>query len=315
MAAPRPPAPSSSTRSAPTWSKWDGYIQQIFATGGQIQTQLAAGGPIIADKLSVRVAGLFDQNDLYKTRDVTTGQSDFNLQHSARITIDLQPSDALNISVAGQIANNRSRQLFAVAGNGTQGVISPASNEAVAPGPYTFYDRTGLLTWQATYALGANELTYVGGYQAVGDEFATNEDRGDLLPHFNSGTQGMHEGLEQLTQEVRFQSTGDQRLGYMLGLYYAHQDASVDVFTPSETIFAPAPNKKLGATPLAEVNADVGISQLATDYAIFTDETFKLGPNDTLEGGLRWQFEQQYRASPYTAYIPPIFGGGSISQT
>ena len=299
----------------PDMDKWDGYIQQIFATNGQIQTQLAAGGPIVPDKLAVRVAGLFDQNDLYGTKDVTTGQSDFNLQHSGRVTIDMQPTDALTVTLTGQTANDRSRQLFAVAGNGNQGAITPADNEAVVPGPYTFYDRTSLITLQATYALGANELTYIGGYQAVTDEFATDEDRGDLLPNFNSGTQTMHEGLEQLTQEIRFQSTGEQRLGYMLGLYYAHQDASVDVYTPSEIIFAPAPGTRLGATPLAVVNADVGISQLATDYAIFTDETFKLGPNDTLEGGLRWQFEQQYRASPYTAYIPPIFGGGSITET
>ena len=292
----------------PDMDKWDGYIQQIFATDGQIQTQLAAGGPIVPGKLSVRLAGLFDQNDLYGTRDTVTGEKDFNLQHSGRITIDMQPNDALNISLTSQVANNRSRQLFAVSGDGAQGPISPADNEAVHPGPYTFYDRTELTTLQATYALGANELTYIGGYQAVGDEFATYEDRGDLLPGFDAGTQRMHEGLEQLTQELRFQSTGEQRLGYMLGLYYAHQDASVDVFTPSEIIFAPGPK------PLAVVNADVGIEQLATDYAIFTDETYKLTERDTLEGGVRWQFEQQYRASPYTAYIPPIFGGGSISQ-
>ncbi len=292
----------------PAMDKWGGYIQQIFATDGQIQTQLAAGGPLVPGKLAVRLAGLFDQNDLYDTRDAVTGQRDFNLQHSGRLTIDMQPNDALNITLTSQVANNRSRQLFAVSGDGTLGPISPADNEAVHRGPYTFYDRTELTTWQATYSLGANELTYIGGYQAVGDEFATYEDRGDLLPDFNAGTQRMHEGLEQLTQELRFQSAGDQRLGYMLGLYFAHQDASVDVFTPSEIIFAPGPR------PLAVVNADVGIEQLATDYAIFTDETFKLSDRDVLEGGLRWQFEQQYRASPYTAYIPQIFGGGAISQ-
>ncbi len=292
----------------PAMDKWDGYIQQIFATDDQIQTQFAAGGPIIPGKLAVRLAGLFDQNDLYVTRDIATGQKDYNLQHSGRITVDVQPNDALSISLTSQVANDRSRQLFAVSGDGMLGPISTADNQAVHPGPYTFYDRTELTTLQATYALGANELTYIGGYQAVGDEFATYEDRGDLLPHFDAGTQRMHEGLEQLTQEVRFQSTGDQRLGYMLGLYFAHQDANVDVFTPSEIIFAP------GAKPLAVVNADVGIEQLATDYAIFTDETFKLSDRDTLEGGLRWQFEQQYRASPYTAYIPQIFGGGSINQ-
>ena len=298
----------------PAMDQWDGYVQQIFATDNQIQTQLAAGGPIVPGKLAIRFAGLFDQNDLYGTRDVTTGQTDYNLQHSTRVTIEAKPTDALTIVLTNQYANDRSRQLFGVTGNGTQGVITPADNLAVAPGPYTFYDRTNLTTLHASYSFGDNEINYVGGYQAVKDEFAVNEDKGDLLPGFNAGAQQMNEGLEQLTQELRFQSTGDKRFGYMIGAYYAHQDASVDVFTPSEILFTPSSTAKIGAAPLAVVNADVGISQLATDYAIFTDETFKVTPDDVLEGGLRWQFEQQYRASPYTAFIPAVFGGGSISQ-
>jgi len=298
----------------PAMDQWDGYVQQIFATDNQIQTQLAAGGPIVPGKLAIRFAGLFDQNDLYGTRDVTTGQTDYNLQHSTRVTIEAKPTDALTIVLTNQYANDRSRQLFGVTGNGTQGVITPADNLAVAPGPYTFYDRTNLTTLHASYSFGDTEINYVGGYQAVKDEFAVNEDKGDLLPGFNAGAQQMNEGLEQLTQELRFQSTGDKRFGYMIGAYYAHQDASVDVFTPSEILFTPSSTAKIGAAPLAVVNADVGISQLATDYAIFTDETFKVTPDDVLEGGLRWQFEQQYRASPYTAFIPAVFGGGSISQ-
>jgi iron complex outermembrane receptor protein len=298
----------------PDMDEWHGYVQQIFASGGQIQTQLAAGGPVIADKLAVRVAGLFDQNDLYGTRDVTTGQKDFNLQHSYRVTAELRPVDGLSVVVTNQNANDRTRELFGVAGDGSAGVITPGDNEAVLPGPYTFYDRTDVTTVQARYALGENEITYVGGYQAVKDEFSENQDKGDLLPHFAGGTQSMDEGLEQLTQETRFQSTGDRRFGYMVGVYYAHQDASVGIFTPSEILFAPAPGTQLGAKPLAVVDADVGIRQLATDYAVFSDESFKVTPDDVLEGGLRWQFERQYRASPYTVLIPEIFGGGSLSQ-
>ena len=298
----------------PDMAVWDGYVQQIFASGGQIQTQLAAGGPVVADKLAVRVAGLFDQNDLYGTKDITTGQNDFNLQHSYRVTVEARPVEGLSLVVTNQDANDRTRELFGVAGDGSQGVIAPGDNEAVLPGPYTFYDRTNLTTLQARYALGENEVTYVAGYQAVKDEFSENQDKGDLLPHFAGGAQQMNEGLEQLTQEARFQSVGEQRFGTMLGVYYAHQDASVGIFTPSEILFAPAPGTALGVRPLAVVDADVGIRQLATDYAIFSDESFKVTPDDVLEGGLRWQFENQYRASPYTVLIPQIFGGGSLSQ-
>jgi iron complex outermembrane receptor protein len=293
----------------PNLTNFTGYVQQEIATNGQFQTQLAAGGPIIADKLAVRFAGLFDQNDLYGTHDVTTGRNDFNLQHSYRITVVARPIDPLDIVLTQQVSNDRSTELYGVAGDGTAGVITPSENLAVEPGPYTFYDRTELTTLQATYHFDANELSYVGGYQAVKDEFQEEQDKGDLFPHFASGAQQMNEGLEQLTQEVRFQSSGEQRFGYMVGFYYAHQDAAVGVFTPSEYLFVPAPTK-LGVTPLAIVDADVQIPDLSTDYAYFTDETFKITPDDIIEGGLRRQFERQYRASDYIAYIPAIFGGG-----
>lgn len=298
----------------PEMDNWTGYVQQIFGTDDQIQTQFGVGGPIIPDKLAIRLAGLFDQNDLYGTKDIVSGQSDYNLQHNYRLTVSAKPTDDLDIVITQQEGNDRTRELYAVTGTGTQGTISPGENVAVVPGPYTFYDRTGITTVQATYRLDDNEINYVGGYQAVKDEFQEYQDKGDLYPHFNSGSQNEDNGLEQLTQEVRFQSSGDQRFGYMVGVYYAHQDAQVDVFTPSEYLFEASPGSPFGLAPVAIVNANVHIEQLQTDYAIFTDETFKLTPDDVFEGGLRWQFERQYRNNTYVALIPPIFGGGSITE-
>lgn len=298
----------------PDYEKWAGYIQQTIGTDSQLQTQLAAGGPIIAGKLAVRVAGLFDQNNLYNTYNLSTGKTDYNLQHSYRITVAAKPTESLDVVLTFQESNDRTRENFGVSGYGTSGFITPADNWAVANGPYDFYNRTGLATLQATYHFDANELSYVGGYQAVKDEFAEYQDKGNLYPNFDAGSQTMDEGLEQLTQEVRFQSSGDPRLGYMVGGYFAHQDADVTVFTPSEFLFVDKPGARYGLTPIAVVNANVYIPQLATDYAIFTDETFKVTPDDIIEGGLRWQFENQYRANNYTALIPAVFGGGSISQ-
>jgi len=298
----------------PGMDKWDGYIQQLVGTDGQFQTQFAAGGPIVPDKLSVRVAGLFDQNDLYGTKDIVNGQSDYNLQHSYRITFDAKPTDALEVVLTYQESNDRTRELFGVSGAGNEGAITPADNLAVAPGPYTFYDRTGLLSLEATYHLDNSEIDYIGGYQAVRDEFQEYQDKGALYKNFNAGAQELENGLEQLTQEVRFQSSGDQRLGYMVGAYYAHQDALATVFTPSEFLFESQHGSPYGVAPVAIVNADVTIPQLVSDYALFTDETFKLTANDVIEGGLRWQFENQYRNNSYNVLIPPIFGGGTITE-
>lgn len=303
------------TTQRPDMEKWTGYAQQEVATLGQLQTQLAAGGPILQDKLAIRVAGLFDQNDLYGTHDVTTGQSDYNLQHSTRVTLWWRPVDALDIILTQQDSNDRTRELYGVTGSGTAGPISPGDNLAVVPGAYTFYDRTDITTLQAVYHFDANELSYVGGYQAVRDEFQNDQDHGDLFPHFATGAEMLHNGLEQLTQELRFQSSGEQRFGYMIGGYFAHQDALARLSTPSEFLYQPTPGARYGLSPIAVVDADVTIPDISTDYAIFTDETFKLTPDDVLEGGLRWQFERQYRSPNYVALIPAIFGGGRVAQT
>ncbi len=298
----------------PDLDQASGYIEQVFASNDQIQTQFAAGTPLVPGKLAVRIAGLFDQNGLYETRNITTGQSDFNLQHAGRITFVAKPTDDLQIVLMHQDSNDRTRQFFGVTGNGSDGRINPGDNIAVAPGPYTFYNRTDLTTLEATYRLGDNEIHYVGGYQAVKDEFQNAQDKGNLLRGFNIGAEQLDNGLEQLTQEIRFQSADHQPFSYMVGAYYAHQDAAVSVFTPSETIFFPDPSSPFGARPVAEVNASVPIHQLVTDYAIFTDETYRLTEADQIEGGLRWQFERQYRASGFTTFIPPVFGGGEIQQ-
>ncbi len=287
----------------PDLTKTTGYILQTFSDDGQFHTELAASVPVVQDKVAVRVAGLFDQNNLYGTRDVTTGTHDFNLQHSFRVTLELKPIDDLDIVIMQQDSNDRTRQLFGVTGDGNQGIISPAQNLAVEPGDYTFYDRTELTTIEATYRFDGSELTYNGGYQAIKDEFYEEQDKGDLVPYFPSGGQQLNEGLEQLTQELRFQSSGDQRFNYMAGGYYAHQDANATVFTPSEYLFVTDPSSPFGAKPAAIVNANVHIPQLFTDYAGFTDESYKITDDDVIEGGLRYQFEQQYRANGYIAYL------------
>ncbi len=291
-----------------------GEAAQTISDNGLWRTEAAITVPVIADKLAVRLAGLFDQNNLYGTHNITTGQRDYNLQHAVRLSIEAKPLDDLDIVIMHQASNDRTRELFAVVGDGAHGIITPADNIALHHGPYTFYNRTDLTTMQMTLHLGSADITYIGGYQALKDNFQETQDSTNLLPGFNVGVQTLDNALEQLTQEIRLQSRGDQRLQYMGGFYFAHQDAEANLFVPSAVAFAPAPGTPLGVRPVDNVNASVRIPQIATDYAIFTDETYKLTDEDIFEGGLRWQFEKQYRANDITVVIPPVFGGGGFSQ-
>ncbi len=297
----------------PAMQGWDGALTQTFSDDGLFQTQAAVGAAIVPDRLAVRLAGLFDQNDLYQTRSLATGQRDFNLQHSGRITLEARPANGVDLVVVHQESNDRTRELFGVSGNGAFGPILPAQNLSVLPGPYIFYNRTSLTTVQATQKFGSSELAYTGGYQSVRDEFQEYADKGGLFPHFNNGSQRLGQSVGTLSQEVRYQSSGDTRFTYLGGLYYLHQDASAAVFTPSEIVFAPNPGGMYpGATPIANIDATVRIPQLVTDYAMFTDESYEVTPDDVIEGGLRWQFEKQYRSSGYTVVLP--FGLGTQSQ-
>lgn len=293
-----------------------GEFAQSFSDDGLIRTEAAAGAPLVAGKLAVRAAFLFNQNDLYQTDNIIRGQKDFNLQHGLRLSATVKPADDLDITIMHQSGNDRTAQFQAVSGAGNWGSFTPRDNVALSPGPYSFYDRTDLTTLQASWHLPGLDLVYVGGYQAVDDEFAELVDTTNFLPDFDYGNQTLHAAVNQLTQDFRLQSTGHNILDYMVGFYYAHQDANAFVVTPSEVIFAPTPGHGInGLTPVGSINAYVYIPQLATDYAIFTDETLRLSDYDIVEGGLRWQFERQYRSSNLTAILPPEFlGGGTVEE-
>jgi iron complex outermembrane receptor protein len=300
----------------PDLDRTSGYAEVTFSDNDRLESQFGVGTPLVPGKLAVRIAGLFDQNGGYGTQNIVTGQSDHNLQHSYRITLEARPNDSFDLVLMHQESNDRTRQFPVLDGDGTAGPISPEQNLSAVSGPYEYYDRSNLTTLQARLHIPQGDIVYVSGYQAVKDEFARYQDVGDMLPHFDTGSQLSDQSVNEFTQELRFQSPANARLATMLGVYFAHQDATADVFTPSEILFDPAPYGPYPyAKPVANINADVGIPELETDYAVFTDETFRIGPRDTVEGGLRWQYVHQYRASGYTVDLPPELGGGTLRQT
>jgi iron complex outermembrane receptor protein len=73
--------------------RFEGYVQTQFGDYGDKKNEFALNVPVVADKLTVRVAGQMEQRDGY-TRDIQTGADLDNQNYYAwRIGVTLKPSD------------------------------------------------------------------------------------------------------------------------------------------------------------------------------------------------------------------------------
>ena len=81
--------------------------------------QGAVSVPIIVDKLAIRVAGLGDQNDINKVRDVTNNTTSLGHTQSGRVSIAAQPDDDIKAILTYQYLYADNVQNQQVIGPGT----------------------------------------------------------------------------------------------------------------------------------------------------------------------------------------------------
>ena len=82
---------------------WDGALTQTFSDDGLFQTQAAAGAAMVPGQAG-RAAGraVRSERSVWQTRSLATGQRDFNLQHSGRITLEARPANGVDLVVVHQ---------------------------------------------------------------------------------------------------------------------------------------------------------------------------------------------------------------------
>ena len=295
----------SVTTKKPNLRKIDGYALASYEfEGKQPVFEAAIGGPIIEDKLAIRITGRYSHLDGYIKND-NTGQDNSNVKDRfIRGSLLWQMSPEWSTLVKAEYGKQDSIAPFAV--QLTNCPPDPAFSTAT--------------TFSCSYALATNQeskLDYHRANQAgefgkvTGSEYVIKIERenvdgpglvaqasysksnfqltadSDGVPasFFNFNTD---EGLRQSTVEIRLTSPVGSKLEYIAGVYYLHSKSNVGTTLnfPFANVLLAGPLAALA--PFAPLAGDIDLDQKENALSAFGSATYPFTNNLSLTVGLRY---------------------------
>lgn len=296
-----------------------------------VNVQGGVSAPLVADTLSVRLAGLYQRDDGYTLNRLTGHYGNNTDRWALRGTVHFTPTANVtdNLVVSGGRSSggsiwayNRSLIPQTPEAAGPDGLCMPAyytsgqctnilgyanTSKDLYQGDYSFEgkDKVDLVTISNTLTvdLGAVSIVSVTGYQHAS---RNDQEETDASP-IPVLTASYIARQNTVSQELRLQSNGHTPLRYVIGGYYAHDylnnNSSYDVLPPLQ----------MGDT-LDEVMQGIGLfawplTQKVDSYAAFGQLDYDLTDKLTLTGGVRYSSDHKdYHYDSLAAGLPvPIF--------
>ncbi|HEX3407991.1 MAG TPA: TonB-dependent receptor [Caulobacteraceae bacterium] len=242
----------------------------------------------VNDQLALRVSGFYESTPGY-IDNATTGRKDDNpvTQWGGRAALLWRPTSDVSVQLSALYQRNHSdnQNIVALDTVTQQPIAGQLTNINTRDEPFTqslqLYDLT--LNWNLHWA----QLTSVTSYQRFDN--TTDQD----LTEFIAVPLGLPQadlieklGLSKFTQEVRLTSPAGQKLEWLAGAFYTHEDA-----TNHEQINAYDAN----GAPLTALNPLELVTLPSTyqEYAFFGDVTYHFTDWFDLSGGLRYAHNDQ----------------------
>jgi iron complex outermembrane receptor protein len=295
-------------------------VSLLYGNYNDIRLEGGVGGPVVDDKLNVRVSGLYESRD-GTTKNRVTGDmvNDIDMW-AARAIVDFTPTDSslLRLIVHGGQNNGGARQFQHRGWNEVDGVAYDDFGYAdtdhnVLAGDYDIQGNEDVDVFGASLLarldLDGATLTSITAYEKV--DRKTLEDT-DASP--NNVLTGVYEDKpRQWTQELRAQSSGDGKLNWIAGAFYFHDDletnSSYDVLRVLRPFFV-SPENPTGFSPENSVYfARYPYTQTTESWALFGQADYQLSDALTLTAGLRYtddKIDLDYRSyfdeSPYFTF-------------
>jgi iron complex outermembrane recepter protein len=293
---------------------------------GYIRTGLSLSGPIVTDKLAVKVSGFTASRDGYVENVITPGEpaADNDKSYGVRGEIRFTPTESLDIALRGDFSHKSS---FPYQGE----VIATLENPLDLP---TDYLVPGIRTISAErdnesrdlYG-GSLAINYTLGNKGVltsitalrGLKFMSGGDA-DSTP-LDIIALDTRERLSQFTQEFRYASPDDGPFKYVIGGYYYSQTAK----SKRAFILGSVVRDVLSAfldtqgVPAADIPALLAPGAITTDatvktisYAVFANGSYDFTDQLSLNAGIRYSNETKTIATAQTA--PPALDIGGTGQ-
>jgi iron complex outermembrane receptor protein len=271
----------------------------------------SVGGPLVKDKLSVRLSAAFTDTD-GPFQNIITGEDSMRSREKlGRLRFDWQINDILKADIrfnaskldgAGIAANAQGPNIV------VGGVPSPVNGDAVGlpfvtdvPGDNEQTKYSTSLKLDA--ALSAGTLTSVTSYNFIRDDYQAKlfpymthadprNDAGNAIL-FGDQTQKYRIDNEAVAQELRFTSPSDQRLRWQVGLYFLDSKRE---FTTEQGYNGRVPLNPNG-TPNIGVNG------------------FLPNPNGLFRGSLDPAISRAIFGAAFNRWDRLLIGGGAIAPT
>lgn len=214
----------------PDLVKPTGYLQAAATDLHAANFQGAASVPIVADKVAIRAALLYDHNRGAQVKNVD-GRNSYNETMSGRFSVALQPSSDFRADLMYQYLWTDVRPFRAVFGPGRQTspnsffplrsgpAISLDDRLSVHEGPLQFTNETHLVTLNTSYDFGWGELVFNGGYQNTVLNQQRDGDEGNAVPGYQLPSR-IRSPYDLWTTEVRLQSPANSRLTWAIAANY-----------------------------------------------------------------------------------------------
>lgn len=270
-----------------------GYVYSSFAENAASNTQAAINLPIIEGQLAVRLAGVYDDNELQETRNLLDGNISDNQARAGRLSVSWQPTDALSVDLSYQYQESNLDRVTRIQGQSTltgQPVplpnIESHHNLGIQSQPAVYQGRFEVASLQLAWDLGEHRIDWVAGYSEL---FSTEDhdfSNGNASPNFVAGFASPQQFVDSnftTSQELRFSSVSADAWQYMFGIYYGHQTGQLDRF------------QYLGGRGSTQGVIENPFE--VTDIGIFTHHSLELNERWKTEIGLRWQELERFNGS------------------
>lgn len=307
---------------------WQGRVSASAGTLGTFTYDAGVGGPIVQDKVAIRLSGLMQhRNDWvdntfagYSADSTRTPQKDAMggfTEKDVRLQVLLTPTDAFSVNVSGHARGYHGTSTIfhrAALKKGSNAVSAePRDRIALDEGndnPQD-YDTYGTSV-NAAYDFGSVTLTSISAYETTSGYSRGDTDGGAAVnfpfngrPNGYGQSQGNIRGLDQYTQEVRLASAAGQRFTWQIGGFYFNQNDTTEFY--QRTFFLTGPDA-LGNT--RNPNNWVRLHDVNTSWAAFGQASFKVTPDVTITGGARYTEDLKK-----TALVKPVYDvTGTVDQ-
>ncbi|MEG8039588.1 TonB-dependent receptor [Sphingomonas sp. LR60] len=277
---------------------WSSRFNASYGSYNTVTFDGGVGGPIVQDKIAVRLSGLYQHRDNWidnsytgVSRDGTRPGRDamggFD-ERDARLQVLLTPTETLSVNLSGHVRSYEGTSTVFHRGALIKGQnninLEPRDRVALDEGannPQAYKTYGGSVN--AAWDFGAATLTSITAYETTSG-YSRGDTDGGAATNFGGAGYGESMGrvrdLDQWTQEVRLASNGDGVFKWQFGGFYFDSRDDTEFYQRGYFL--------LPGDAQRNVNNWVRLHNVNTSWAVFGQASYRLAERLTLTAGARY---------------------------